>query len=82
MSASLRIRPGLLDRLKKNAGIADDAAFARLLGVSRDTLYRLREGSAPSIATIASISQAFSLGLGEVAVVVPTSAADEPVVAA
>ena len=70
MSASLVIRPGLLDRLKKNAGIADDAAFARLLGISRDTLSRLRDGGTPSIATVATIAQAFSLGLGEVAVIV------------
>lgn len=75
MSASLRIRPGLLDRLKKNAGIADDTSFARLIGVSRDTLIRLREGGKPSIETIALISKAFALGVGEVAVVV-TSEAD------
>jgi DNA-binding phage protein len=76
MSASLRIRDGLLDRLKKNAGIADDVAFARLLGVSRDTLYRLREGAAPSVGTIASIAQAFSLGVGEVATIVPNDHAE------
>ena len=70
MSASLAIRPGLLDRLKKNSGIADDAAFARLLGISRDTLTRLRDGGTPSIATVATIAHTYGLGLGEVAVIV------------
>lgn len=73
MHGSITIRPGLLDRLKANAGIASDDAFARLIGISRGTLSRLREGATPSIETIATIAQTFGLGLGEVAVLVPES---------
>lgn len=60
------IRPGLLDRLKAQAGIKSDDAFARLIGVSRATLTRYKGGEEPSMRAIVSISQAFGLGLGEV----------------
>jgi len=60
------IRPGLLDRLKAQAGIKSDDAFARLIGVSRATLTRYKGGEEPSMRVIVSISQAFGLGLGEV----------------
>lgn len=69
--AHMEIRAGLLDRLKVNAGIASDEAFARLIGVSRTTLVRVRDqGEAPTAVFIAGISLAFGLGPGEVAVVV------------
>lgn len=69
--AHMEIRSGLLDRLKTNAGIASDEAFARLIGVSRATLVRVRDqGEAPSAVFIAGTSLAFGLGPGEVAVVV------------
>lgn len=68
------IRPGLLDRLQTNAGLNDEA-FARAIGASRTTLHRVRNGESPSIAFIAGVARAFSLGLGEVAVIVDGEAA-------
>ena len=61
------VREGLIDRLKAQAGIKSDDAFARLIGTSRATLVRVKAGEEPSIRVIAGIAQAFGLGLGEVA---------------
>ena len=72
--AHMAIRPGILDRLKSNAGIASDEAFARLIGVSRATLVRVRDqGELPSAIFIAGVSLAFGLGPGEVATVVESA---------
>lgn len=64
------IRSGLLDRLKAHAGIKSDDAFARLIGVSRASLARYKVGEEVSMRAVVSISQAFGLGLGEVAEIV------------
>lgn len=64
-----QIRPGLLDRLKLNSGIKNDDAFARMIGVSRATLGRLKAGEEPTLRTVVSIAQAFDLALGEVVVI-------------
>lgn len=62
-----RIRPGLLERLKRNAGINSDASFAALIGSSRATLDEVRRGSrAPSMGFAIGVCKAFGLGLGEV----------------
>ncbi len=61
-----QIRPGLLDRLKQNSGIRSDEAFARMIGVSRATLGRLKTGEEPTLRTVIGIAQAFGLALGEV----------------
>lgn len=63
---SARIRPGLLDRLKLNSGIKSDEAFARMIGVSRATLGRLKAGEEPNLRSVIGIAQAFGLALGEV----------------
>ncbi|WP_114587779.1 helix-turn-helix domain-containing protein [Microbacterium arborescens] len=67
------IRPGLLDRLKSNSGIRSDEAFARMIGVSRSSLARLKAGEEPTLRAIIGISQAFGLGLGEVVLVVESA---------
>ena len=64
--SAAQIRPGLLDRLKAQAGIKSDEAFARLLGTTRQTVSRLKDGEEPSIKTAVRIAQTFGLGLGEV----------------
>lgn len=75
--AQVQIRPGLLDRLKAQSGVASDDAFARLIGVSRATLVRVRDrGEAPSAGFIAGLALAFDLGLGEVAVAVEGQSQD------
>ncbi|MFC4223538.1 helix-turn-helix domain-containing protein [Lysinibacter cavernae] len=60
------IRPGLLDRLKGNSGIRNDEAFARLIGVSRATLQRFKNGDEVSMRAAVGISLAFGLGIGEI----------------
>jgi transcriptional regulator with XRE-family HTH domain len=60
------IRDGLLDRLRAQSGVKSDEAFARLIGVSRPTLQRLRNGEEPTLRSAVGIAQAFGLGLGEV----------------
>lgn len=62
------IRPGLLDRLKANSGIRSDEAFAKLIGVSRATLQRYKNGEEPSLRAVVGIADAFGLAFGEVVV--------------
>lgn len=79
--ASAQIRAGLLDRLKQNSGIKSDEAFARMIGVSRATLGRLKVGEEPTLRTVVGIAQAFGLALGEVVEVVEPRAEAELAVA-
>ena len=60
------IRDGLLDRLKAQAGIKSDDAFARLIGVSRASLARYKAGEEVSMRAAVGVAVAFGLGLGEV----------------
>ncbi|WCZ37828.1 helix-turn-helix transcriptional regulator [Corynebacterium jeddahense] len=65
----IKVRPGLLERLKENSGITSDEAFARTIGVSRQTLIATRNGERePSIGFAVGVAQAFGLGLSEVVV--------------
>lgn len=73
LGTTVRIRPGLLTRLKQNAGIRSDEAFARTIGITRATLARLNGGEEPSLRTILGIMQAFGLAFGEVTEVVPVA---------
>ncbi|ALX66825.1 helix-turn-helix domain-containing protein [Microbacterium sp. XT11] len=76
-SQSAQIRPGLLDRLKLNSGIRSDEAFARMIGVSRATLNRLKAGEEPTLRTVVGIAQAFGLALGEVVEMVEVPADED-----
>lgn len=62
------IRPGLLDRIKIHNGIRSDDALARLMGVSRATLQRYRNGEEPSLGPIVRLADAFGMALGEIVV--------------
>ncbi|RYE43686.1 MAG: transcriptional regulator [Hyphomicrobiales bacterium] len=67
--SAVHVRPGLLERLKKNSGITTDEAFARTIGVSRATLARVRDqGEAPSMGFAVGVAKAFGLGLSEIVV--------------
>lgn len=66
LGTTVRIRPELLDRLKQNAGIRSDDAFARTIGITRATLARMKAGEEPSLRTVLGIMQAFGLAFGEV----------------
>lgn len=71
MAPTIQLRPGLLDRLKKYSGLETDQALAGAIGVSPDTLMRVRAGKqAPSAAFLVGVASAFGLSLGEVAEVV------------
>lgn len=75
----IKVRPGLLDRLKENSGITSDEAFARTIGVSRQTLIATRSGERePSIGFAVGVAQAFGLGLSEVVVWEPVREEDNP----
>ena len=65
--ASAIIRPGLLDRLQRFSGIESEAAMARAINVSQQTLTRLKAGDSPSMETVKNICEAFGLSIGEVA---------------
>ena len=65
MANSLRIKPGLLERLRETRNIPSEDHQARLIGVDRTTLRRVDAGATPSGAFMANFCAAFGLGLGE-----------------
>jgi len=65
MASTLRIKPGLLKRLRDVRDIPSEEHQARLIGVDRTTLRRIDAGATPSGAFMASFCAAFGLGLGE-----------------
>jgi hypothetical protein len=65
MGSKLRIKPGLLERLRETRKIASEEHQARLMGVHRTTLRRVDDGEQPSAAFMAAMYDAFGLGLGE-----------------
>jgi hypothetical protein len=73
--AVLRIKPGLLARLRETRKIASEDAQARMIGVDRSTLRRVDNGAQPSGAFMAGLCESFGLGLGEAFEVVPEQAA-------
>ena len=78
MTVSIRIKPGLVDRLRETRGLYSDDAVARLIRSDRTTLRRIVRGAQPSGAFIAGFCEAFGLGLGEAFEIVhdaPTSTA-------
>ncbi len=65
MASRVRIKPGLLKRLRELREIPSEEHQARLIGVDRTTLRRIDQGGVPSAAFMAGIWEAFGLGLGE-----------------
>lgn len=65
MAATLKIKPGLLARLRETRSIPSEDAQARLIGVDRTTLRRVDAGQQPSGSFMAGLCDAFGLGLGE-----------------
>ncbi|MCW2289119.1 helix-turn-helix protein [Leucobacter luti] len=70
----IRLKPGLVERLRETRDLPSDAALARYVGVDRTTLRRIMAGSQPSGAFIACFCSAFGLGLGEAFEIVDASA--------
>lgn len=65
MAAAIRLKEGLVDRLRETRSLSSEEAVARLIGTDRTTLRRIIGGSQPSGAFIAGFCDAFGLGLGE-----------------
>lgn len=72
MAVAIRLKTGIVERLRETRGIASEDAFARLIGSERTTLRRIMAGAQPSGAFMAGFCDAFGLGLGEVFEIVPT----------
>lgn len=65
----VKIREGLIDRLRTLSGITSDEAFARTIGTSRKTLADVKSGNRePSLFFAIGIAEAFGLGLSEIIV--------------
>lgn len=68
-NVKIKIRDGLLERLRTMSGITSDEAFARTIGTSRTTLVDVKAGERePSLAFAIGIADAFGLGLSEIVV--------------
>jgi hypothetical protein len=65
MDVTVRLRPGLAERLRETRNIPTEDAQARMIGVDRTTLRRVDAGAQPSGAFMAQFCEAFNLGLGE-----------------
>jgi len=77
VASKLRIKPGLVGRLREARNIPSEEAVARLIGVDRLTLRRVVAGSQPSGSFMAGFCEAFGLGLGEAFEIVPAEPAGE-----
>lgn len=65
MAATIRIKEGLLKRLRVTRQIPTEEIQARMIGVDRVTLRRIDRGATPSAGFMAGVAEAFGLGLGE-----------------
>lgn len=65
MAVAIRLKPGLVDRLRETRSITSEEAFARLIGTDRTTLRRIDRGAQPSGGFIATFCHTFGLGMGE-----------------
>lgn len=74
---TIRIKEGLLERLRETRRIPSEDAQARMIGVDRGTLRRVDQGAQPSGTFMAGLADAFGLGLGEAFDVIPGSAKAE-----
>lgn len=74
MTVSLRIKDGLVKRLREIHLIRSEEALARLIGCDRMTLRRIENGAQPSGGFIAQFCDAFQLGIGEAFEIVKSDA--------
>src|SRR4051812_40603054 len=63
MDVTLRLKPGLAERLREVRSIPSEEHQARLIGVDRSTLRRIDGGATPSGTFVAQFCSAFGLGL-------------------
>lgn len=73
MSSRLKVREGILPRLREIHRLPSEEAQARLMGVSLSSIRRINNGDQPSADFMAALCTTFSLGLGEAFEIVETS---------
>ena len=73
MSQKLRVRDGLLPRLREIHRLPSEESQARLMGVSRSTLRRMESGEQPSGDFIVALCATYRLGIGEAFEIVEVS---------
>ncbi|MDJ1371783.1 transcriptional regulator [Gulosibacter molinativorax] len=73
----LKLRVGVIDRVKELRSIPSDAVMARMIGVDRATLNRVRNGQEPTGRFVAGAVDAFGMGIGELFEVVASDDADQ-----
>lgn len=64
-NTTLRVREGLLYRLREIHRLPSEDAQARLIGVSISTVRRVDKGEQPSADFIKALCTTYGLGLGE-----------------
>lgn len=70
--STLRIKPGVLERLQEQSGIRADDAFARSLSITTTTLKNAKNGSKVGAGLVATICHVYGKTLLEVAEVAPS----------
>ena len=65
MNKTLKVRPGLLSRLREIHRLPSEDSQARLMGVSLSTIRRIEAGDQPSASFIVALCSTYQLGLGE-----------------
>lgn len=65
MNKKLRLRDGLLPRLREIYRLPSEESQARLMGVSRSTIRRIEAGEQPSADFIVALCTTYQLGMGE-----------------
>lgn len=63
--AVLKLRGNVLERIKEARSIPSYDVLARMIGVDRATLQRVRTGQEPSSKFVAGAALAFGMGIGE-----------------
>lgn len=74
MSIRLKVRDGILPRLREIHRLPSEEAQARLMGVSLSSIRRIDAGDKPSADFMAALCTTFGLGLGEAFELVDQSA--------
>lgn len=74
---TVRVREGVLQRLREIHRLPSEDAQARLIGVDRTTLRRIDAGASPSAAFIAGATLAFGVSFDTLFTVVPAQDCEE-----
>lgn len=73
MNRKLKLRDGLLPRLREIYRLPSEESQARLMGVSRSTIRRIEAGEQPSADFIVALCTTYQLGMGEAFEIIDTT---------